>query len=377
MASGREHRKHRRRYETQETIELTKPLKYRSRSMDALSTHEERRHRRKRSSSRECSPEKIQKQLHHQSRSKSQDKLLEHTPKQSRKHLSQSMSKLNYKESGHIGHNCRNNSQGRISSNNFKHNNHNISNTKNNFNKSPNKNAINKNYKTHKGRSQETPFLNHNNLNSKKRSHKSYKSVTWVDSSSGIAHLLVIATSLLTTIPMGLLSGQWQMYNSHCPLFVRATSHQQDYWGNPNMSICYLCSYLPLIVLLISLSMTIFHGSVLQAVRTKRKIPVFLKKRSYAVIMAIINSAELILAIGIAATLTDGFRQTCLSFQLSPWIQDRADSCKEGYDNRDHAYFIGNSFNRILTGVVGAWLSVIFVFQTTIIFIWRTRICSM
>ena len=186
---------------------------------------------------------------------------------------------------------------------------------------------------------------------------------------SGVLHLLVICSSLLCTVTMAIVSSKWdQSQADACPLFVDTNLEHTRYWGNPNKVPCYICAYLPLLNATISLVLMCMHGILLFFWRNDKKVSTHYNSRSFGTTLWFLNLFCFCTALAVAATLSDGLRQTCLSFKLISDMQYRPTSCQNGLYSMDLNYDMEGSFYLIIFGIIGSWLSVFFSGALTILY---------
>lgn len=193
-----------------------------------------------------------------------------------------------------------------------------------------------------------------------------------------VIHVIVIAASMMTTIPMAQVTVDWEYVRRRCPLFVDNNPQTDVNWGNENMAPCNVTAFLPLLVAVLSACLAFFHCSILHAWRMRGDPPIVAFSKKYAIATMVITGVQAVLSLAIACTLTDGFRQTCLSFELNPWPDVRPASCKEGYDDRDFSYRLQDlhTFSKIIIGMVGAWICTVVTTFLTIMYLIRAKLCS-
>ncbi|XP_063591629.1 repetin-like isoform X2 [Penaeus indicus] len=193
-----------------------------------------------------------------------------------------------------------------------------------------------------------------------------------------VTHVIVMAASMMTTIPMAQVTVDWEYVRRRCPLFVDNNPQTDVNWGNADMSPCNVTAFLPLLVAVLSACLAFFHCSILHAWRMRGDPPIVAFSKKYAVATMVITGVQAVLSLAIACTLTDGFRQTCLSFELNPWPDVRPASCKEGYDDRDFSYRLQDlhTFSKIIIGMVGAWICTVATIFLTIVYLIRAKLCS-
>ncbi|XP_042890903.1 serine/threonine-protein kinase PRP4 homolog [Penaeus japonicus] len=191
-------------------------------------------------------------------------------------------------------------------------------------------------------------------------------------------HILVIGASMMITIPMAQVTIDWQYVRRRCPLFVDNNPQTDVNWGNENMAPCNVTAFLPLLVAVLSACLAFFHCSILHAWRMRGDPPVVAFSTKYALATMVVTGVQAALSLAIACTLTDGFRQTCLSFELNPWPDVRPGSCKEGYDDRDFSYRLQDlhTHSKIVIGMVGAWFCTVATAFLAVVYLVRAKLCS-
>lgn len=193
---------------------------------------------------------------------------------------------------------------------------------------------------------------------------------------SGLLHLLTICTALAITVPMATVSNNWEYYADHkCPLFVRNNLQHDRVWGNPSMISCYVTAYVPLLIAVSSLVLVFVHGGLLFYWRGKRKSSGFYMSKGFNLTLLFCNMVAMGVAIAVACVLTDGLRQTCLSFNFISDIEYRPTSCQNGYDGLDLNYNIEWTYYLVILAIVGAWLTVILTLISFGMYIVRAGIC--
>lgn len=193
-----------------------------------------------------------------------------------------------------------------------------------------------------------------------------------------VIHVIVMAASMMITIPMAQVTISWQYVRRRCPLFVDKNPQTDVNWGNENMAPCNVTAFLPLLVAVLSACLAFFHCSILHAWRMRGDPPIVAFSKKYAIATMVITAVQAVLSLAIACTLTDGFRQTCLSFELNPWPDVRPASCREGYNDRDFSYRLQDlhTFSKIIIGLVGAWVCTVATTFLTIIYLIRAKLCA-
>lgn len=193
---------------------------------------------------------------------------------------------------------------------------------------------------------------------------------------SGLLQLLTICACLLTTVPMAIMTRNWDWFAHKCPLFVESNLQHDRFWGNPSMIPCYMTAYLPVVVMAIALILIFVHGGLLFFWRSNRKSSSFYTKKAFAVTLMFCNFLAFGISFTVACTLTDGLRQTCLSFEFISDIDYRPTNCQNGFNGLDLNYDIEGTMYYIIFAIIGAWLSVIFTLISFVLYFKRVKVCS-
>ncbi|XP_042203181.1 serine/arginine repetitive matrix protein 1-like isoform X1 [Homarus americanus] len=195
-----------------------------------------------------------------------------------------------------------------------------------------------------------------------------------------ILHIIAAGSALTVIIPMAMVTTRWETYRKMCPLFVDTPPTLSSHWGwgNPDMTPCNTTAFLPIMVLALSVTLLLFHLGLLHSWRTKGEPPSFAFTRLYTLVVLAIVTLETVIALAVAITLTEGFRHTCISFDLNLSWNEYIHTCNQNYDDRDQAYMLDNlrTFEKIVTGLVGSWLCGITTILLTIVYMIRSKICS-
>lgn len=192
---------------------------------------------------------------------------------------------------------------------------------------------------------------------------------------SGLLHLFTICSCLLTTVTLAIVSKKWDFYANKCPLYVSNNLAHDRFWGNPSMVPCYMSAYLPLLVILISVGLVFVHGGLLVFWRSDRKSSSYYMTRSFGVTVTFLNVVAFAVALAVSCVLTDGLRQTCLSFVLITDYNFRPVNCQMGFDSLDLNYNMRGTLYLIGFGILGAWLSVIFTLISVVMYTIRAGCC--
>ncbi|XP_071522540.1 uncharacterized protein [Panulirus ornatus] len=192
-----------------------------------------------------------------------------------------------------------------------------------------------------------------------------------------VLQFIAVVTSLMVTAPMAMVASRWEYRRKRCPLFVEVPPGFSIYWGNEDLTSCKLTAFLPVIVVLLSGTMLLSHCGLLHVWRTKGDPPPFAFSRLYSLITLAIAVVQTALALSVALTLTEGFRQTCIAFDLNLSWNEVAYSCKKNFEDRDESYGLDDlhTFNKIVTGLVGSWACSVTAILITIVYMLRSRLC--
>ncbi|XP_076039979.1 uncharacterized protein LOC143024752 [Oratosquilla oratoria] len=195
---------------------------------------------------------------------------------------------------------------------------------------------------------------------------------------SAICHFICIALCLIVIVPMAGVAAAWENQRKRCPMFVKATPEDNVQWGNESIAPCNYVAFMPVFIIVLSLALLVTHGSLLYNWHSNGNFPELLVTRKYSLLLLAFNFFEFILMFSVACTMTDGFRQTCLSFELSPYPENRPENCKMGFSMRDKAYSLEelHTFARFIVGMIGAWLCSIILFFITLLSAVRGKLCS-
>lgn len=136
-----------------------------------------------------------------------------------------------------------------------------------------------------------------------------------------------------------------------------------------------MSAYLPLLVILISVGLVFVHGGLLVFWRSDRKSSSYYMTRSFGVTVTFLNVVAFAVALAVSCVLTDGLRQTCLSFMLITDYNFRPVNCQMGFDSLDLNYNMRGTLYLIGFGILGAWLSVIFTLISVVMYTIRAGCC--
>lgn len=162
--------------------------------------------------------------------------------------------------------------------------------------------------------------------------------------------------ALLQAVPMGLVTGAWQHQGPDvCPLYVSRPPGFGIHWGNEDLAPCKATAFLPILVAAIAVTLGVSHGCVLHVWRVAGQKPVTASSAVYARVTVVLVLLQLLVALTGIIVLTDGFRQTCVSFDLSLSWNEAPRPCKERLDDRDDAYNIASTFVRLVIAMAGGW----------------------
>ncbi|XP_053654697.2 arginine/serine-rich coiled-coil protein 2 [Cherax quadricarinatus] len=195
-----------------------------------------------------------------------------------------------------------------------------------------------------------------------------------------ILHVVALAAALSVMVPMAIVTSRWEVERKMCPLFVNKPpgfDHRWG-WGNPDKTPCNMTAFLPIIEVVLSTTLLLFHSGLLNIWRLKGEPPAFAFTRIYTLVVLAIVALETLLAFAVAIILTEGFRHTCISFDLNLSWNEYVATCKENFDDRDEAYVMNqlHTFIKIVMALVGSWINVITTVLLTIVYVTRSKICS-
>ena len=98
--------------------------------------------------------------------------------------------------------------------------------------------------------------------------------------------------------------------------------------------------------------------------------------RVYGGVIVAIVTLELIISLTGVLILTEGFRQTCISFDLSLASYEIPKSCNIRLQDRDEAYEITRTFTKLVVGLVGGWGCVCVACFLLLACCVRARLCN-
>lgn len=188
---------------------------------------------------------------------------------------------------------------------------------------------------------------------------------------------LVCVFALLQAVPLGLVTGAWQHQGPDvCPLYVYRPPGFGIHWGNEDLTSCKAAAFLPILVAGLSVTLAVSHGCVLHVWRVAGHKPVTASSAVYARVTVVLVLLQLLVAFTGVVILTEGFRQTCISFDLSLSWNEAPETCKKRLGDRDASYAIPNTFVRLVIGMVGGWgTSVLSAFLLVVCCV-RARFCK-
>lgn len=190
-------------------------------------------------------------------------------------------------------------------------------------------------------------------------------------------HVCTAALALGGVVALGIMSARWNYQRQVCPLFVTVPPGFHIHWGNEDMTACYTTAFLPLIIAVLSLVLAALHCSVLRT-WNENYMPTLAASRTLGLVTLAVSTLEAAVALASTIILTEGFRQTCISFDLSLSWGEAPHSCRSNYNDRDFAYRLGylHTFDLILGGLVCGWTLVVLTIILVFLSVSRARLCA-
>lgn len=190
-------------------------------------------------------------------------------------------------------------------------------------------------------------------------------------------HVCTAAIALGGVVTLGIMSTKWDYQRQVCPLFVTVPPGFHIHWGNEDMTACYVTAFLPLNIVVLSLVMAALHCSVLRT-WNGNYMPTLAASRIIGLVTLAVSTLEAALALASTIILTEGFRQTCISFDLSLSWGEAPHTCRSNYIDRDFAYRLGylHTFDLILGGLVCGWILVVLTIILVFLSVTRARLCA-
>lgn len=192
-----------------------------------------------------------------------------------------------------------------------------------------------------------------------------------------VLQVLAAAAALLQGVPLALVTAAWHHQGPDvCPLYVSRPPGFGVHWGNEDLSPCKAAAFLPILVAALALTMATAHGCVLHVWRLAGRAPAASASKVYAGVTVALVALQVVVAMTAALVLTEGFRQTCVSFDLSLSWNETPQSCQERLRQRDASYQLTATFSRLVTGLVGGWSCVVLSAFLLVACAVRARLCS-
>lgn len=190
-------------------------------------------------------------------------------------------------------------------------------------------------------------------------------------------HVCTAAIALGGVVTLAIMATKWDYQRKVCPLFVTVPPGFHIHWGNEDMTACYITAFLPLIIVVLSLVLAALHCSVLRT-WNGNYMPTLAASRIIGLVTLAVSTLEAALALASAIILTEGFRQTCISFDLSLSWGEAPHTCRSNYIDRDFAYRLGylHTFDLILGGLVCGWTLVVLTIILVFLSVTRARLCA-
>ncbi|CAL4127987.1 unnamed protein product, partial [Meganyctiphanes norvegica] len=203
-----------------------------------------------------------------------------------------------------------------------------------------------------------------------------------------VLHCICIIGALLTIIPMAMVwrwsphdqemvmaASNWEHSRRRCPLYVSTEADAS--WGTESMAPCMFAAAMPVLFLVLSITLAIFHTFIIQTWGKSGEPPSIVFNREYCLIILGITTVEAVFAFAVAITVTDGIRETCHSYTLSE-SEHKPSSCKDGFHYREESarslWF--DTFGKLLMGFVGSWIVAFATTFIAVVYLARSRICS-
>lgn len=193
-----------------------------------------------------------------------------------------------------------------------------------------------------------------------------------------VMQVAAAAAAVVQGVCMAVVAGSWRRRGADggvCVLFVRVPPGLGVYWGNEDLGPCKTTSFLPLLVAALALTLAAAHTCVLHVWRTDGRAPAATASRVYAGVTLALVALQTVLALAGALILTEGFRQTCISFDLSLSWNESPHTCRHNLDERDAAYQVTNTYPKLVAALVGAWTTVALTAALSVTCAVRARLC--
>lgn len=193
-----------------------------------------------------------------------------------------------------------------------------------------------------------------------------------------VMQVAAAATAVVQGVCMAVVTGSWRRRGADggvCVLFVRVPPGQGLYWGNEDLGPCKTTSLLPLLASALALTLAAAHTCVLHVWRTAGRAPAATASRVYAGVTLALVVLQTLLALAGALILTEGFRQTCISFDLSLSWNEAPHTCRRNLEERDAAYQVTGTYPKLLAALVAAWATVALTAALCVTCAVRARLC--
>lgn len=190
-------------------------------------------------------------------------------------------------------------------------------------------------------------------------------------------HILAAVAAMVQGVPLALVTAAWQHQGPDvCPLYVSRPPGFGIHWGNEDLSPCKAAAFLPILVAALALTMATAHGCVLHVWRVSGQAPAASASKVYAGVTIALVALQVAVAMAAVMVLTEGFRQTCVSFDLSLSWNETPQTCKERLRQRDASYQLPPTFPKLVGGLVGGWTCVVLSAFLLVACCVRARLCS-
>lgn len=186
------------------------------------------------------------------------------------------------------------------------------------------------------------------------------------------------AVALVQGVCMAVVAGSWRRRGPDggvCVLYVRVPPGLGVYWGNEDLGPCKTTALLPVLVAALALTLSAAHTCVLHVWRTGGRAPAATASRVYAGVTLALVALQTVLALTAALILTEGFRQTCISFDLSLSWNEAPHTCRRNLEDRDAAYQVNATFPKLVAALVAGWTCVALTAALSVTCAVRARLC--
>lgn len=194
-----------------------------------------------------------------------------------------------------------------------------------------------------------------------------------------VLQVLVAAAAVVQGVCMAVVGAEWRRRGSEggkCVLYVKVPPGLGVYWGNEDLTPCRAAAFLPMLVAALALTLAAAHVCILHVWRTAGRAPAAAASRVYGGVTLALVTLQAMLALTAALLLTEGFRQTCISFDLSLSWNEAPHTCRDNLDGRDEAYGVGpDTFPRLVAALAAGWATVALTLSLAVTCAVRARLC--